>query len=147
MKISKCLINGKDYSRFLPYPYKETKVLDESLDNASFELINLIEAIEFRPLTPVYLEITDGIITEKRYAVVVNDSISENVQLKTYNHKIGIMEETKCLERFLIGGKTVTNPLIQDFSKIVGTPFYKEVEGTTAKWRIEKSNTVIACIV
>ncbi len=138
MKISKCLIKGKDYSRFLPYPYKETKVLDESLDNATFELINLPQDIVFRPLTPVYIEITDGITTESRYAVVINDSISENVQLKKYNHQISIMEETKCLERFLIGGKTITNPLIQDYTKIVGTPFYKEIEGRTEKWRIDK---------
>lgn len=138
MKINKCLINGKDYSSFLPYPYKETKVLDESLDNASFELINLNEATEFRPLTPVYLEITDGISTEKRYAVVVNDNISENIQLKKYNHQIGIMEETKCLERFLIGGKTITNPLIQDFTEIIGPPFYIQTEGITEEWRIAK---------
>lgn len=131
MKISKCLIKGKDYSRFLPYPYKETKVLDESLDNATFELVNLSQDIVFRPLTPVYIEITDGITTESRYAVVINDSISENVQLKKYNHQISIMEETKCLERFLIGGKTTTNSLHREYPsyKVQVYPEYENTPG------------------
>lgn len=101
---------SKDYSRYVPYSIKINKTLDESLDTIVLQLISIKEDKPFMPLTKAKLTLTDGYNEQIYNMAIAYDNVSEIMTSGKYIHSITLIEETKILERLLIGGKTVTNP-------------------------------------
>lgn len=115
MEFTNLYINNIDYISYLPYPTKEVKVRDESLDNMTIQLINmgninldLPENHAFKPFTEVRFVNRKGesVSSEKMY--IVQDKCEEIRTSGTFTHTLYLMEQTKILERVLIGGKTHT---------------------------------------
>ena len=115
MKFTNLYINDTDYISYLPYPTKEVKVRDESLDNMTIQLVNmgninldLPENHAFKPFTEVRFVNIQGenISTVRMY--IVQDKCEEIRTSGTFTHTLYLMEQTKILERVLIGGKTHT---------------------------------------
>lgn len=110
--------NGED----LLTPVSEQYNLDESLDNASITLAFIDRKEPFKPFTFVKLDnddpTTTGVLDDAEFWLVQNDQVTEYPTLGRFTHKILLVETTKYLERFMVGTKTVTQPLVADYSKI-----------------------------
>lgn len=113
---------SKDYSRYVPYSIKINKTLDESLDTIVLQLISIKEDKPFMPLTKVKLTLTDGYNEQIYNMAIAYDNVSEIMTSDKYIHSITLIEETKILERLLIGGKTVTNPSSRYFKNALQIP-------------------------
>lgn len=97
--------------------------LDESLDNASVSLGFIKRKEPFKPFTFVCL-VDDLSATEDEYWCVQSDEVTEYPAIGRYTHKLLLVEATKYLERFMVGTKTVTQPLVTDWSKFGTKPAY-----------------------
>lgn len=112
---NKIIIDGVDYSQYLPYPVKDTLTRDESLDNSIIQLIENPFKKPFKPLTTAQIIKVDNSGEETLYMVVAVDKVDENIANGTFTHNLTLIEETKKLERLQIGGKTVTNSTASSF--------------------------------
>lgn len=97
--------------------------LDESLDNASVTLGFIKRKEPFKPFTFVRLA-DDLSATEDEYWCVQSDEVTEYPAIGRYTHKLLLVEATKYLERFMVGTKTVTQPLVTDWTKYGTQPAY-----------------------
>lgn len=94
----------------VPYGDGIEKTLDETLDRAYIEVINDKREDPYEPFTPVYAYglywfVADDVSTFKK--IVGRD--------KMFNHQITLTEPTKWLERFMVGTKTVTQPVNKNY--------------------------------
>lgn len=96
-------------------PVSEKYILDESLDNASIVVAFIDRAEPFRPFTWVSLDDTET-GDDAEFWLVQNDEVTEYPTLGKCTHKILLVEAVKYLERFMVGTKTVTQPLETDWS-------------------------------
>lgn len=119
MIIQKILIDGVDYSEFLPYPTKITLTRDESLDTIMLQLIETPLNLPFKPLSKAQFIAIDNSIEKTFFMAVAGDKVEETIQNSTYTHNLTLIEETKCLERLQIGGKTFTNPTSSYFENSI----------------------------
>lgn len=115
MEFTNLYINDVDYMSYLPYPTKEVKVRDESLDNMTIQLVNmgninldLAENNAFKPFTEVRFVNRQGENISAVRMYIVQDKCEEIKTSGTFTHTLYLMEQTKILERVLIGGKTHT---------------------------------------
>lgn len=97
--------------------------LDESLDNASVTLGFIKRKEPLKPFTFVRLA-DDLSATEDEYWCVQSDEVTEYPAIGRYTHKLLLVEATKYLERFMVGTKTVTQPLVTDWTKYGTQPAY-----------------------
>lgn len=109
-------IGGIDYTQYMPYCFSDKEALDESLDMSHLELLytNLSEPI--KPLTEVVLTLTQAgnqPRTITRYVAI--DQMTEIIGHNFTNHDLLLIETTKITERMFVGGKTVTQPLYNEF--------------------------------
>lgn len=108
-------IGGVDYTQYMPYCFSDKEALDESLDMSHLELLytNLSEPI--KPLTEVVLTLTQGNNTKTINRYVAIDQMTEIIGHNFTNHDLLLIETTKITERMFVGGKTVTQPLYNEF--------------------------------
>ena len=112
----KILVGGEDFTEYVPMPLSDQLALDKSLDQGFLKLSYTDKADCIRPFTSVDIEITDdfGHIRELSY-FVASDNKTEIIAQKKFNHELLLIEQTKWLERFLVGNRTSTNPLVHDY--------------------------------
>ena len=125
--LKELLINKIDYSQYVPYPYSEFDSLDESLDYCTFELKHTSINEPFRPCSKVKITISDNQNDRVLWLIVSKDTCKEVVSTNKYNHELTLIEETKLLERIIIGGKTVTQPFVKNyFDNVIPAPYINE---------------------
>lgn len=99
-------------------PFSECYRLDEALDNASITLAFIDRKEPFEPFTFVSLDDTNA-DNDAEFWCVQNDEVTEYPSIGKYTHKILLIETTKYMERFIVGTKTVTQPLSRSKNDIV----------------------------
>lgn len=97
--------------------------LDEALDNASVTLGFIARKEPFKPFTFVCL-VDELATTEDEFWCIQSDEVTEYPAIGRYTHKLLLVEATKYLERFMVGTKTVTQPLVTDWIKYGTQPAY-----------------------
>ena len=105
-------LDGKDYTKNVPYPIKWSRMLDEQLDQARFTLKRLKRDI-IHPLTPMSITMTDKKGRELKFdTLVTTDPAAElPVGNGTHDHETIHLEETKVLEGIVVDALTFTNDL------------------------------------
>lgn len=101
----KLLINNVDYAKNILTPIKVQEVLDESLDQGVLTLTNMNLDIPFEPLTKLYLD--------DQIWLIGKDNVTQTRFGKDakYRHEIGLIEETKLLEKYFVDANKTTNSL------------------------------------
>lgn len=113
----------------VPYGDGIEKTLDETLDRAYIEVINDKREDPYEPFTPVYAYglywfVADDVSTFKK--MVGGD--------KMFNHQITLTEPTKWLERFMVGTKTVTQPVLKEYQRNPVIPTQYSIETYYYDW-------------
>jgi hypothetical protein len=105
-------IDGTDYTRYIPMPWKWSARLDERLDECRMSMKQCPVPI-FEPMSEVKIRLSDkkNGITEMTYIVAADDSTEIPVGSGFYNHELMLIEETKKLEGIIIDSLTFTNSL------------------------------------
>ena len=108
-------IGGVDYTQYMPYCFSDKEALDESLDMSHLELLYTSFSEPIKPLTEVVLTLTQGANTKTIIRYVAIDQMTEVIGHNFTNHNLLLIETTKITERMFVGGKTVTQPLYNEF--------------------------------
>lgn len=111
----KLQIGGVDYTQYMPYCFSDKEALDESLDMSHLELLYTSLSEPIKPLTEVVLTLTQGANTKTINRYVAIDQMTEVIGHNFTNHDLLLIETTKITERMFVGGKTVTQPLYNEF--------------------------------
>ena len=116
------IINETDYTKNILTPIKTQKVMDESLDQGILTLTNQLIENPIEPLNEIYL---DNVVW-----LVGKDNVIQTKFGKSpkYTHEIGLIEETKLLEKYFVDTMTVRNPLT---SSTEATFVYPEINDQT----------------
>jgi hypothetical protein len=111
-------IDGKDYTRHVPFPIKWENSLDDRLDYARISMKKVDDEV-FTPLTPIEIIMTDRNNTEYALKQLVSTDSSVEVPPGSgkYNHDMYIIEQTKILEGILVDALTFTNDLGRNYTK------------------------------
>lgn len=101
-------IGGVDYTPHAVFPVTFERLLDEQLDSGCIVIKQVKEDL-FEPFTEVVIKMNDD---EPIVMDVMND-ISEELPVGSgrYNHNVGLIEQTKRLERFICRSLTFQNAL------------------------------------
>jgi len=101
-------IGGVDYTPHAVFPVTFERLLDEQLDSGCIVIKQVKEDL-FEPFTEVVIKMNDD---EPIVMDVMND-ISEELPVGSgrYNHNVGLIEQTKRLERFICRSLTFQNTL------------------------------------
>ena len=105
----------EDVTAHVSMPVTERFALDESLDMAHITLKGIERAEPYTPFQ--WVQIIGGAQSSTVYGVA-NDQVTERAQGGLYDHEILLIEPTKWLERFVIGTKTITQPLARNVGEI-----------------------------
>lgn len=99
------IINEIDYTKNILTPIKTQNVRDESLDQGILTLTNMLTDVPFEPLTEVYLD--------NETWLVGKDNVTQTKfgGKPKYTHEIGLIEETKLLEKYFVDTMTFRNSL------------------------------------
>lgn len=112
----KVLINEEDVTEYVPIPLSDQLALDKSLDQGFLKLSYTEKADNYKPFSKVDITITDDFGNERGlHYFVASDNKTEVIAPKKFNHELLLIEQTKWLERFLVGNRTSTNPLAHDY--------------------------------
>ena len=107
-----------DVTRYIPYPVEWRDTLDETYDEATFELKYTPFSEEFTPNDIALVKVGKK---EQRY-VIMSDTVTTLFAINKWNHTLMLCEETQLLERYPAGGgKCFTQPLIRDYTEIPAT--------------------------
>lgn len=111
------LIDEEELTDYAIIPISEQLALDDSLDQAFVKLKFTSKQNAYKPFTTVIVNISDDFSNTRQLSYFVSsDNKTEIVADGTYSHDLLCVEQTKWFERFLTGTKTVTNPLIHDYT-------------------------------
>lgn len=112
----KILINNEELTEYTIIPLNEQTTLDESLDQGYLKLAYTDKTSAYKPFTSVDIEVKDDFNNKRELNYfIASDKKTEIIASGTYTHEILLIEQSKWLERFLTGTKTVTNPLVHDY--------------------------------
>lgn len=107
-----------DVTRYIPYPVEWRDTLDETYDEATFELKHTPFSEEFTPNDIALVKVGKK---EQRY-VIMSDTVTTLFAINKWNHTLMLCEETQLLERYPAGGgKCFTQPLVRDYAVIPAT--------------------------
>lgn len=122
-------ISGKDYSKYMQFPFKVSNLLDEQLDEASLTLIGVPDKI-FKPLTAVTVTVTSG-QTSKTYSMLVAEDKADEIPSGSgkYKHELYLIEQTKFLECFVVRSLGFVNPLSKKYRQIPAAPSARLLSG------------------
>jgi len=116
------LVNNEELTDYTIIPLTEQTTLDESLDQGYIKLSYTDKNEAYRPFTSVDITVTDEFSHERELNYfIASDNKTEIIANGKYNHELLLIEQSKWLERFLTGTKTVTNPLIHDYMSTTKT--------------------------
>ena len=127
----KVLIDGTDYTKFVPFPLKWSALLDEQLDEATLELVR-VPVENFEPLLDVVIKVWNDsdetrVITHNM--LVANDDAHEiPVGSGKYNHTLYLIEETKYLEGFYVRSHGYVKSLEKQYDLTVVGDISESVE-------------------
>ena len=140
----KVLVDNEDVTEYVPIPLSEQLTLDDSLDQGFLKLNYTNKSEAYRPFTEVEITITDdnGNKRELDY-FVASDSKTEIIAMKKFNHELLLIEQSKWLERFLTGTKTVTNPLVHDYLATKQNVYYGHYFSNPNKEKLNLRNYYI----
>ena len=108
-------IKREDVTAHVSMPVTEKFAIDESLDVGHITLKGIERAEPYSPMQ--WVQILDGEQSSTVYGVA-DDQVTERAQGGLYDHEILLVEPTKWLERFVIGSKTITQPLARNLGEI-----------------------------
>ncbi len=115
-------INGKDYSKYVMFPFKVSNLLDEQLDEASLTLIGVSDK-NFKSLTDVIVTLTNDNKEKSYYMLVASDKADEiPTGSGKYKHELYLIEQTKYLECFIVRSIGYLNPLEKSYVQIPTIP-------------------------
>lgn len=107
-----------DVTRYIPYPVEWRDTLDETYDEATFEMKYTPFSEEFTPNDIALVKVGKK---EQRY-VIMSDTVTTLFAINKWNHTLMLCEETQLLERYPAGGgKCFTQPLVRDYTTIPAT--------------------------
>lgn len=140
----KVLVDNEDVTEYVPIPLSEQLTLDDSLDQGFLKLNYTNKSEAYRPFTEVEITITDdnGNKRELDY-FVASDSKTEIIAMKKFNYELLLIEQSKWLERFLTGTKTVTNPLVHDYLATKQNVYYGHYFSNPNKEKLNLRNYYI----
>lgn len=111
----KVLINGIDYTKYVPIPFDIQNALDESLDIGFIRLLYLEREKPFSPFDTILIEIKDNLENSQEFSFfIATDVVTEIISSNKFNHELSLIEQTKWLERFTGIVKTNTTSLYKD---------------------------------
>lgn len=105
----------EDVTAHVSMPVTEKFAIDESLDMAHITIKGIERAEPFTPFQ--WVQILGGAQSSTVYGIA-DDQVTERAQGGLYDHEILLVEPTKWLERFVIGTKTITQPLARNVGEI-----------------------------
>lgn len=101
-------IKREDVTAHVSMPVTEKFAIDESLDVGHITLKGIERSEPYSPMQ--WVQILGGAKSSTVYGIA-DDQVTERAQGGLYDHEILLVEPTKWLERFVIGSKTITQPL------------------------------------
>lgn len=115
-------INGKDYSKYVQFPFKVSQLLDEQLDEACLMLVGVPDKI-FKPLTDVTVTLTNDNKKKSYHMLVANDKSDEiPTGSEIYKHELYLIEQTKYLECFIVRSIGFVNLTERNLSQVASIP-------------------------
>ena len=125
-------IDGTDYTKYVPFPLKYSRLLDEQLDESSLSLIRTTQEI-FTPFTPVVITMWNASAPTLTRTLNMYVATDESVEMPTgsgmYNHEITLVEQTKLLEGIFPRSHGYVNALFTEYTSITVFPDYDGYEG------------------
>lgn len=138
------LVNNEELTDYTIIPLTEQTTLDESLDQGYIKLSYTDKNEAYRPFTSVDITVTDEFSHERELNYfIASDNKTEIIANGKYNHELLLIEQSKWLERFLTGTKTVTNPLMHDYTKtrkLTTYDRYMALQSTNTQYVETKTN-------
>ena len=129
-------IDGTDYTKYVPFPLKYSRLLDEQLDESSLSLIRTTQEI-FPPFTPVVITTWNASAPTLTRTLNMYVATDESVEMPTgsgmYNHEITLVEQTKLLEGIFPRSHGYVNALFAGYKTITVLPDYDGESGRYLK--------------
>ena len=123
-------INGKEYTKNIPFPIKWNNLLDSQLDEMSIELLQVPQS-SFLPLSEVKVEIWNEATPEKVMTMhyLLSSDKSDEIPSGSgkFNHSLSLIERTKWTERFICRSQGYVNPILKEYIQISPTPQYVKI--------------------
>lgn len=104
--------NKASYS--VPYVVTVDNFLDEELDICPIEIKHIPRGEPFSRFSVASLLEDES--TEPAHWMIASDDVQTNIGTGYSNHVLRLVEPTKWLERFIVGNKTVTQPIYNDYT-------------------------------
>lgn len=98
----------------LPYTVITDSFLDEELDVCPVELKHTTVKAPFPRFSAASIVEDDA--AKKKYWMIGSDEVHTSASTGLSDHVIQLVEPTKWLERFIVGNKTVTQPIYNDYA-------------------------------
>ena len=125
-------IPAASFSATIPIFITVDTFLDEELDVSPISIENTEVEKPFPRFTPAILTASDERTEEKSYWLIGSDTATKGINGKT-QHTIQLIEPTKWLERFMVGNKTVTQPIRPDYLTSAAVASPDDVDGETSR--------------
>lgn len=97
----------------IPYTVITDGFLDEELDVCPIEIKHTSVETPFPRFCVASLYVAEN--AKPKYFLVASDRVGKSIATGLCDHTIDLVEPTKWLERFMVGNKTVTQPLYTDY--------------------------------
>lgn len=125
-------IPAASFSATIPIFITVDTFLDEELDASPISIENTEVEKPFPRFTPAILTASDERTEEKSYWLIGSDTATKGINGKT-QHTVQLIEPTKWLERFMVGNKTVTQPMRPDYLTSAALASPDDVDGETSR--------------
>ena len=126
------IINGTNYTKHVPFPFKYGQLLDQQLDSGNLTVIKTTEKI-FKPFTPVTITIwnekTPSVKRVLEMFVAADESVEIPAGSGKYNHTLSLIEQTKLLEGIFPRSHGYVNALSATYSAQIVSPVYGGEQG------------------
>ena len=128
----KVIINGTNYAKHVPFPFKYGQLLDRQLDSGNLTVIKTTEKI-FKPFTPVtttmWNEKTPSVKRELEMFVAADESVEIPAGSGKYNHTLSLIEPIKLFEGIFPRSHGYVNALSATYYAQTVFPVYGADDG------------------
>ena len=129
-------IDGTDYTKYVPFPLKYLRLLDEQLDEGSLSLIRTTQEI-FPSFTPVVITMWNASAPTLTRTLNMYVATDESIEMPTgsglYIHEITLVEQTKLFEGIFPRSHGYVNALFAGYKTITVLPDYDGESGRHLK--------------
>lgn len=108
----KIKINGTDYTSYTKIGFYLKENLDEELDDGLLILDNTNFSTPFAIMTPVYIELDNGV--KKTYYCLNGKATRQSSHNALWSHQIVLLEPTKYAEKIMLPDLTFKQPKVED---------------------------------